>query len=69
MTLILDAGRNITWMMKLNLCLVSLIQIVEIKYRCWFLNQPMSQNVLWVYYHYLSLIHCEEEGAYSEKNE
>ena len=43
MTLILAVGRNMKWMMKLNLCLIPSDKILEINYTCGYLKQPTKK--------------------------
>ena len=47
MTLILDVGRNMKWSITLNIYLIPLMQIDEIKYSYRDLNQPINQNIVW----------------------
>ena len=47
MTLILAVGRNMKWMMTLNLYLMPLKKILEINYKYGSLKQPMAKNILW----------------------
>ena len=47
MTLILDVGRNMKLMMKLNICLITLKEILDINYTCGSLKQPTEKNILW----------------------
>ena len=47
MTLILDVGRNMKFMMKLNLCMISLKKILWINYTYGSLKQPTEKNILW----------------------
>ena len=41
MTLILDLGRNMKWMMTINICIVPLKKIIEINYKCEYIKRPM----------------------------
>ena len=47
MTMILDEGRNMKWMMTLNLCLIALKEMLEINHTYGSLRQPMLKNILW----------------------
>ena len=46
MTLILSVGRNMKFMMTLDLCLITLKKIIEIKYTYGSLKK-MAKNILW----------------------
>ena len=46
-TLILDVGRSMKWMMTFNLCLIPLKKILEINYKYGYLKQPTDKEILW----------------------
>ena len=46
MTLNLSVGRNMKWMITLNLCLVPLKKILEIKYTYGSLKEQMEKKIL-----------------------
>ena len=47
MTLILDVGSNMKLIMSLNLCLILLNKILDIKYTYGSLKQPTGKYILW----------------------
>ena len=46
MTLIISMGGNIKWVMKINICLIPLKEILEINYSYGYLKQPKLQKYL-----------------------
>ena len=47
MTLILDVGRNIKWMVTIDLYMIPLKKILYINYTYGYLKQPVSKKILW----------------------
>ena len=45
--LILDVGRNIKWIMTLNLCIMTLKKILKINYIYGSLKKPMAKKIWW----------------------
>ena len=67
MTLILDVGRSMKWMMTLNLCLIPLKKILEINYTYGYLTQPMAKEILWRVTVFLFLREWMREGFIQSK--
>ena len=68
MTLILAVGRNMKLMMKLNLCLITLKEILDINYTYGYLEQPTEKNILWrVTIFFISHIMGDIDGLFIAK--
>ena len=68
MTLILAVGRNMKLMMKLNLCLITLKEILDINYTYGYLEQPTEKNILWrvtIFFIYQRMRY--RDGLFTEK--
>ena len=61
-TLILAVGRSMKWMMTLNLYMMLLKKILDIKYTYLSLTQPMEKYILWMVTIFLFLREWMTEG-------
>ena len=69
MTMILAVGGIMKWIMKLNLCIMPLRKIIDIKYTYGSLTKPILKEKLWRVTIFLFLKECMRKGGYLETNE